>query len=392
MPSWCERALRVLLPAFAFALPISIALAEPLAFLVVFLWVADLIRQRRLRSVVGSPLFWPAAAFLVIALLASAFGVRPEVSFSKSHRLILVAVCFAVADACGRKTVPASRLIAWFVAACALRGLYQVGVVLVALRRGADLFDTGSMRDPQMYMVALVFLLAGHLQRERWAGRIPAVLGLVASAAGLVLNFKRGAWFAFILVAVLMTTFARRWRILLFTLAAAVLLALIPQTRERLAMLGDEMSSKMGGRQVLWTQVAPVMLREYPFGMGYAASRNTDFVRHAPRVREGLHHLHNNVLQVLLETGWPGLCAWLWWMGGAIFISWQAYRNPQGGNAQSEAWLAIGTVGALAGLLANGVVEYNFGDSEILMLLYFVMGIGMYCRDAMRRRGGGDAR
>ena len=39
------------------------------------------------------------------------------------------------------------------------------------------------------------------------------------------------------------------------------------------------------------------------------------------------------------------------------------------------AGIALGSLAAFCGVMLNGVVEYNFGDSEILMLLCALMGI-----------------
>lgn len=35
----------------------------------------------------------------------------------------------------------------------------------------------------------------------------------------------------------------------------------------------------------------------------------------------------------------------------------------------------LGALGGLAGFFASGLVHYNFGDSEVAMIFYFIMGL-----------------
>jgi hypothetical protein len=39
--------------------------------------------------------------------------------------------------------------------------------------------------------------------------------------------------------------------------------------------------------------------------------------------------------------------------------------------------LVIGSLAAVTGFLAGGMFETNFYDSEVVMLLYFIMGVSL---------------
>lgn len=385
--SWDERWIYRLLPAYAFAVPVSIALAEPIGFIVIALWLYRTIRTRD-DTVFRNPLFLPIFAFTLIALVSIPFSVRPLISLGKCHRLLLAMVVFAIGTATQRRESGVSVMVWLFALACSLRAIYHVGYIVVSMRRGMDVFDTGNMRDPQMYLVALCFLLAAVLVGKK-PDRSPATWGgIIATAAGLLLNFKRGAWLAFVLAVGAMTSATRRWRAVLFAVALVAAIAFLPQTRNRIRMLNNEFSLKMGGRYALWTKVALPLMKEYPHGMGYAASRNEDFRRFERGIQDGLHHLHNNVLQVRLELGWVGLVAWIWWITATLVSAWRTHRRMTRAGDR-DTWIAVGAFGALIGILANGVVEYNFGDSEILMLAYLVMGVIAVLRGKSIQRGGG---
>ena len=384
--TWQEKLLQILLLGFVVALPISISAAQPLAFLAIPFWIYSLV-YRRDTSFLQCPFFWPVTVFALIAFLSSLWGVRPEVSLPKCHRLLLLLVIFMMgwafspARADGWKK--ARLAVALFIAATTARAVYDVVRVVIAVGRGVHLYDTGNMRDPQMYMVSLCILLAAFVGQAAGRKQVPAPVALGLNAVGLIIHFKRGAWFSFLLSAGLMSWLARRRKIVLAIVLCAVAVAFIPQVRGRLQLLKQEWSDRQGGRHVLWTKVAPAMLKQYPLGMGFKATKHEDFLPYASYVQPKLNHLHNNALQITLEMGTAGLAAWIGWMVLTFWMLYKACRNRSGEAAQ----LALGVLGAFCALMFNGMVEYNFGDSEILMLLCFLMGLSCVIREKQQAEG-----
>src|SRR4029079_7684542 len=72
-------------------------------------------------------------------------------------------------------------------------------------------------------------------------------------------------------------------------------------------------------------------------------------------------HLHNVPLQIAAERGLPALAVWLWFIGTLVRDFWR--RRTSDAPSLSNAGLA-----AIGAMLAAGLFEYNFGDSEFLML------------------------
>ncbi len=386
---WEERVLAFLLLGYALLAPISIALSQPLVYAAGPVWLCHVVRRRDVQ-IFRSPYAVPVALFSLLAFASSLWAIHPDITFSKSHRLPMLWLVFMVGTAF-RPSRPggweqAGRAALLFVAGTTLRALYDVGRVAVEGVYGVPLFSTGNMRDPQMYMVALCLLLALVLHPPRAELVRNAALALLANAAGLVLHFKRGAWFAFGCAAGVMALAARRWKVIAVLAVCGLGLLLVPQTRARLSSLKDEWSVRTGGRYVLWARVAPEILRDHPQGLGWAGVRHEDLLRYSRRVQPKLNHVHNNALQVAVELGWAGLALWLWWMTAAVWVMVSACRRGLRRHDDS-AWLALGVLGAFCGLLFNGVVEYNFGDSEILMLLCFLMGLSGVVRVRQQMTG-----
>ena len=82
-------------------------------------------------------------------------------------------------------------------------------------------------------------------------------------------------------------------------------------------------------------------------------------------------HLHNNVLQIAAERGLPNLAAWLWLITMGIAGTVKSFRRWPAGTGERA--LAAGALALLVAGMTAGLFEYNFGDSEFLMLFLFAM-------------------
>ncbi|NIV35416.1 MAG: hypothetical protein GWN58_39965 [Anaerolineae bacterium] len=90
----------------------------------------------------------------------------------------------------------------------------------------------------------------------------------------------------------------------------------------------------------------------------------------------GLHsHFHSTPVQIAVERGLLGLAAWLFLMGSYLWLLIRLVEQTR----QSVDWwkhgLALGIFAALVGFLASGLVHYNFGDSEVVMVFWLLAGV-----------------
>jgi len=97
--------------------------------------------------------------------------------------------------------------------------------------------------------------------------------------------------------------------------------------------------------------------------------------RHAMAQAPNQWHLHSNFMQLGVTRGLFGLSTFLY-----LFLL--AGRNGLARFWDSEAdpWeraLAGGALGACAAFLVSGLTEYSWGDSEVLMAFYMVLGLAL---------------
>jgi len=85
-------------------------------------------------------------------------------------------------------------------------------------------------------------------------------------------------------------------------------------------------------------------------------------------------HAHSTPIQLAFDRGLPALFFWLWLMYVFWKLASRAERHWRVSDNSDAHGLALGIVGALAGFLASSLVNYNFGDSEVALLVWWMMG------------------
>lgn len=89
-------------------------------------------------------------------------------------------------------------------------------------------------------------------------------------------------------------------------------------------------------------------------------------------------HMHSTPLQLAFERGLPALFFWLWMMASfwlAATRAEKAARGSSGGADTVRHGLLLGATGALAGFFASSLVNYNFGDGEVALVFWWLMGV-----------------
>jgi putative inorganic carbon (HCO3(-)) transporter len=126
-----------------------------------------------------------------------------------------------------------------------------------------------------------------------------------------------------------------------------------PTSRDRVAML----------------EAGVNIVRDYPlFGVGpEMVGRVYPDYRVATAVQEHNMHLHNVPMQIAAERGLPALAMWLWFVGSAIAGLKQLVDRSR------HRVLVATALAAVAAMLTAGLFEYNFGDSEFLMLFLILL-------------------
>jgi len=86
-------------------------------------------------------------------------------------------------------------------------------------------------------------------------------------------------------------------------------------------------------------------------------------------------HLHSTPLQLAFDRGLPALAFWLWAIVSCWLLVTRAEREARDRSDTNAHGVLLGTCGAVAGFFASSLVNYNFGDAEVVLLFWWLMGI-----------------
>jgi O-antigen ligase len=310
------------------------------------------------------PTFWPLLAYAAFSLISVATSLDPHASLFSSKQLGLFLIVPAVYTlAPGRRASRVLNLTITVGAISAIVGVAQYGIFQYDTLGRRPLGSLGHyMTYSGLLMLAICATVARLLFERR--DRVWPALVLPAMVAAVALTLTRSAWVgtcAGVAALLLMKDFRL---VAVLPVVAAATLVLSPAgvtdrvysmfnmqdetSRDRVAMLKAGMNII---RQHPLTGVGPSMVQQL-----YPMYRTPDAVKPIQP------HLHNVPLQIAAERGLPALAAWIWFVATVVVqLAWRL-RNA------SRPFLTAAGLGAVAAMLAAGLFEHNFGDSEFLLL------------------------
>jgi O-antigen ligase len=337
--------------------------AAQLAFTIAaFLWLVITVRDGRRPPL---PTFArPLAIYALLTLISSAASLDPIASLADSRQLLLFLMVPMVARlARGSR---AARTIDVVIALGAVGAL--VGIVQYAVFGFDNLGNrpVGALSHYMTYSGVLMLVTSAAVARllfyrRQWIWPGIAVPALVVA---LAVTLTRNAWVGtFAAVASLLAL--RQWRLVFLAPVLAVLfVTLAPDDIRSRALSMVDLSDPTNLDRRAMLVVGAGMVRDHPlFGVGpEMVERVYADYRPAYGVNETNPHLHNVPVQIAAERGLPALLAWL------VFVVVAGHDLARRVWRRRSPAVAAAGLAALIAMATAGLFEYNFGDSEFLML------------------------
>jgi hypothetical protein len=212
-----------------------------------------------------------------------------------------------------------------------------------------------------------------------------AIVGLVFA---LAMTVTRASWVGFAVSAAVMLMLSVSRRTLLVAGACAIPLILggviLLQQKRNVGFL-DARDQSTSWREMAWREGFQLLVskpRHLLVGVGI------DSIKGHWREwglfdngRQPVGHMHSNLLQIALERGVPAFVVWLILLGvyGSMLV-----RLVRTDGLNEVRGIALGALGGLAGFFTSGLVHYNWGDSEVVTVFYFVMGLSLVVERSLR--------
>jgi len=344
-------------------------------------WLA--LHLARGAEVEGPSFFWPLALYAAVTLLSAGFSLDPAVSVTDCKQLFLFLLVPVVYDfARGARADTMLGIIITVGAASAFVGIVQYGVLNYDnLGRRMQ----GTLSHWMTYSGTLMLVICASLARLLFGSRdrLWAAFVLPALLVSLALTLTRGAWLGAAAGAgVLLLIKDVRLTVLVPVVAALVLVVAPDELSSRVNSLGN-MSDPTTRDRVAMLDAGLAIIRDHPWtGVGPdMIGRVYPDYRTASAVQANNPHLHNVPLQIAAERGLPALAAWIAFVVSAIAGLWRLLK------VDGARPLAAAGMGTMVAMLTAGLTEYNFGDSEFLMLLLVMITLPFAAaRDGDRHR------
>jgi O-antigen ligase len=344
------------------------------------------------------PRIWlPLSLFLlgtVISLLLSGDPVSGLPQIRKFYVFLMLLVVFSLLR---NLAMVRCLFLTWagIGALTAVRGCVQfAGKVQEAHRLGRNFYEfyvgeriTGFTSHWNTYsaeemfsliMLASFLFFAPAAKKRLWVWLLCAAL----LALAIVLGETRGIWIAVAIALLYLIWFWRRWMV---ALAPVVMLAgyfAAPAAmQDRVNSIFKPKGADSNQFRVVTWRTGMRMVERHPwFGLGPEGPKlhfdeyiPADIPRPLPSGWYG--HLHNIYLHYAAERGIPTMLVLMWMLIQILVDFWRGLKTLPPGPS-NQRFLLHGGIAAVLATMAEGFVELNLGDSEVLTMFLVVVACG----------------
>jgi O-antigen ligase len=344
------------------AAQLSIAVAQILLTVAGICWF--ILHVTRRERVEAPEFFWPLVGYSAVTLLSAGFSLDPRASLEDCKQLSLFLLVPIVFDfARGTRARGMLTIVLTAGAASALVGIVQYSILnFDTLERRVQ----GTLSHWMTYSGTLMLVICAAVARLLYDMRDRGWAAVVIPAliVSLLLTFTRSAMVG-LAAGVGMLLLLRDMRLVgILPIAAAVVLALAPTDLTRRIYSTIDLNDPTNRDRVAMARAGVEIVRDHPLtGVGPDMIKRVypDY-RVATALMPVAPHLHNVPLQIAAERGLPALGMWLWFVASALFGLFKLLGRTR------HRVLVAAALGVFVAMLTAGMFEYNFGDSEFLML------------------------
>ena len=321
------------------------------------------------------PLKVPFLLF-VLACLVAVVGAVDFSSSYKSLKRLLEILIFVWAVNCITSEKQREKLSLLLIASATLSvltGFYTAWETGITISARAE----GTMSNYMTYagLLMLAFLVtSGKLvfdpKKYKWF--YPAILLM---AICLLLTFARQAWLGVVAGLFFLIWFRKKSLLWLMPVVLGIIFLISPAPiKHRIYQITDLNDYNLQIRLALW-QGGWLVFKDHPLtGCGFKCidAVNQDYPDPTGNIKK-LRGLHNNFIQLAVDTGLFGLVSWISiWVVYFMTLYRRLVSMPDNSANRRD---TMASAAAVIGFLAAGLFETNFYDAEVSMVLYFIMAL-----------------
>lgn len=329
--------------------------------------------------------------FMICVLLAQIFSIMP----AESRRfLVFYMTCFLmvfIMIAVIRTKEELMQVINMALAGLTIAGIYGVYQYIIKVPVNPAWIDTklnqGNLtrvfsffNNPndfaEVILIFVPFYCAAFFNTKNVFARLVYLAMAVPPVLSMLMTLSRGAWVALALAAVVYVFFKEKKLIPVFVLLGFAAVPFLPQSiLLRLRTLMNPADSSYSTRIEIWKTVAPIIKDYWLTGLGLG---NETLLRVSKNyysfvVKGSIpSHSHNLYLQIWVETGIFGITSFLAFILTTVKKSIKSIVSPGDDGIKN---VLVAGLASLAGILANGMIEYVWFDRRVMLFFWAAVGI-----------------
>jgi len=319
-------------------------------------------------------------AFCLAYVISLTTAIDLESSIKYMKKLLQFFIFFWVANTIQdekQKNILVS-LVIFAAVVSALHGIYSEITHPQPLTRQTGTMSTASTFSGLLMLTGLIALgkFFFHEPKNFW---LLGGYGIISLC--LLVVFARQAWLGFLVGSIFLIYFWRKIFLWVIPLVLVSVFLFSPQVyKDRIASMTDiDNDRSFNIRKYVWKGGWEIF-KDHPItGCGFKCVDSVHSTYPDPTGFVALNRgMHSNVMQLLIDTGIVGFGTWLL-IWAAYFIEiFKRYKVLTRDKILSnEKGLLLSSMAAVLGFLVGGLFETHFYDSEIIMLVYFIMGISL---------------
>ena len=325
--------------------------------------------------------------FFATALVSAIFAYQPLVAFERVWAYLfrmapLILTVFIV-----REPKQVTQLMLVLSASIMISDIYAIWQGLHGNYR-ASAFSSHPMILAGFLLQLIPLFLVFAVEDKKLSYKVRYFLYFVSglSCLALLFNGTRGAWLAVAFTTIMYAILSlkrnpKRTMVVLLVLVLVVgsVIGLSKILHERMDSITDIAHSANAERVLMWKSAWHMFADHWLLGVGpnnYGELYRSQYI--LPEAQErGLGHAHNNYLHTMAELGIVGFMTFCLMFG---YILYTKYSDASNGQVWGTAVMLV-----TVSLLIQGVTEYNFGNSAVMRLYWFILGLS-YTQAALKNR------
>jgi putative inorganic carbon (HCO3(-)) transporter len=339
----------------------------------------------------------PLGLFLLGTIISLAFSDNPAAGLPQIRKFYVFLELLVIFSLLRSVEMVRLLFLSWagIGAVTAVRGFVQFGAkVQEAHRLGRNFYDfyvgeritgftshwnTYSAEEMFAFIMLVAFLLFAPGTRKRlWLWLIFGALMLIA----IVLGETRGIWIALAVAGLYLVWYWKRWMVIVTPAVVLLGIVLAPHAvQERFTSIFKPKGVDSNQFRVVTWRTGLRMVKAHPWlGLG-PEEPHLQFEKYVPEdiprpLPSGWYgHLHNIYLHYAAERGIPTMLALLWMLVQILYDFWRGLRDLPPGPSNRR-FLLHGGIAAVLATMAEGFVELNLGDSEVLTMFLVIVACG----------------